>query len=168
MENIQDLDHNEAMLKLKELVNDIDTCMLATDLGEVPLKVRPMHTMETDSEGNIWFFTSKDSTQYEDIENDARVQLIYSHPGKTEFLSVYGTATISNDRSRIEELWTPIAKTWFEGKNDPNLVLLCVSPEDAYYWDTKNNKLVSLFKIAASSVSGMSADDGVKGDLNLR
>ncbi|ELR73733.1 Putative general stress protein 26 [Fulvivirga imtechensis AK7] len=167
MENTQDLDHNEAMIKLRELIDDIDTCMLVTDLDTKPLKVRPMHTLDTDSEGNIWFFTTKNSSQYTDIHEDRDVQLIYSHPGKTEFLSVYGTAEISEDRTKIEELWTPMANTWFKGKDDPNLALLRVSPEDAYYWDTKTNKLVSLVKIAASSVTGMSADDGRKGKLNL-
>lgn len=167
MENIEHLDHNEAMIKLKELIDDIEVCMLATRPGDVPLSVRPMHTLQTDKDGNIWFFTTRNSSQYRDISEDERVQLIYSHPGKTEFLSVYGTATLSEDKVKTEELWTPVAKTWFSGKDDPNLVLLKVVPDDAYYWDTKHNKLISLLKVAASSVSDMSADDGVRGKLNL-
>jgi general stress protein 26 len=46
-----------------------------------------------------------------------------------------------------------MAKTWFkEGKEDPNISLIKVIPEDAYYWDTKNNKMVSLIKFAMGAI----------------
>lgn len=163
----KNLEHRDALKKLKELVEDIETCMLATHLEYLPLNVRPMQTLQVDDTGNIWFFNSKDSLQYTDIQQDSRVQLIYSHPGKTEFLSIYGTAHISHDQDKIDELWHPMVKAWFDGKNDPDLMLLRVSPQDAYYWDTKHNKLVSLFKIAASAVSDHSYDDGMKGRLKI-
>lgn len=163
----ENLEHREALKKLKELADDIKTCMLATNLEYLPLNVRPMQTLQVDDTGNIWFFNSRDSLQYTDIQQDNRVQLMYGHPGKTEFLSIYGTAHISRDQDKIDELWHPMVKAWFEGKDDPNLMLLRVSPQDAYYWDTKYNKLISLFKIAAATVSGHSTDDGVKGRIKI-
>jgi hypothetical protein len=42
-----------------------------------------------------------------------------------------------------------------------------VKPVDAYYWDTKNNKLVSLLKIGAAIVTGKSMDDGIEGELEV-
>ena len=43
-----------------------------------------------------------------------------------------------SDGAKAEEMWSPIAKTWFhEGPRDPSLTILKVTPEDGYYWDTK-------------------------------
>jgi general stress protein 26 len=81
---------------------------------------------------------------------------------------VYGTAEISTDKQKIDKYWSTMVKAWFpEGKDDPNLTLIKVKPEDAYYWDTKNNKLVSLIKIMTSVVTGKTADDGVEGELKV-
>ena len=29
------------------------------------------------------------------------------------------------------------ANAWFDGKDDPNVSILRIAPEDVYYWDTK-------------------------------
>lgn len=163
----ENLEHREALKKLKSLVEGIKTCMLATNMQYLPLNVRPMHTLQIDDTGNIWFFNSKDSMQYTDLQQDSRVQLFYADPGKTEFLSVYGTATSSRDQDKIDELWNPMVKAWFSGKEDPDLMLLRISPQDAYYWDTRHNKLVSLFKLAASALTDGHTDAGVKGRLKV-
>jgi hypothetical protein len=42
-----------------------------------------------------------------------------------------------------------------------------VVPDEAYYWDTKNNKMVSLIKIVGSMFSGKVMDDGVEGAMRL-
>ncbi len=61
-----------------------------------------------------------------------------------------------------------MVKTWFqEGKDDSSLTIIKVVPQDAYYWDTKNNKLVSLIKIMASVATGKTMDDGVEGKLSV-
>lgn len=165
--SIENLEHRDALKKLRSLVEDIKTCMLTTNMDFLPLNVRPMHTLEIDDTGNIWFFNSKDSMQYTDIQNDNRVQLFYADPQKTEFLSIYGTASLSQDQEKIDALWNPMAKAWFSGKEDPDLSVLRIAPQDAYYWDTKHNKLVTLIKMAASAAGKGRGADGVKGKLKV-
>lgn len=168
MGNIENLSFKEATEKIKKLVDAADICMFTTALTELPLSTRPMSTQKADSEGNLWFFSEKESDKNEHIEVDNRVQLFYANKSTYEFLSVYGTAEISTDKQKIEELWTPMVKTWFqEGKDDPSLTVIKVVPQDAYYWDTKNNKLVSLIKIIASVATGKTMDDGVEGKLSV-
>lgn len=62
-----------------------------------------------------------------------------------------------------------MAKTWFkEGKDDPNISLIRVIPDDAYYWDTKNNKMISLVKFAMGAVGITQKDDGgIEGKLKV-
>ena len=142
--------------------------MFTSALTELPLNSRPMATLDTDDEGNLWFFSEEGSTKNADIQKDNRVQVFYANKSSSEYLSVYGTAEISTDKQKIHELWTPMAKAWFtEGEDDPSITVIKVAPADVYYWDTKNNKLISLIKIAASVVSGKTMDDGVEGKLTV-
>jgi general stress protein 26 len=127
-----------------------------------------MATQKVDDEGNFWFLSQADSDRNKAIEKNSKVQLIYAKTSDTHFMSVYGSAIISKDRKKIDEMWTNIATAWFKGgKDDPNLSLICVKPESAYYWDTKHGKIVSLFKIAASAITSKSSDDGIEGKLKV-
>jgi general stress protein 26 len=162
-----DLRNEEGRKKIKEMAEDIDFCMFCTKLGHFPFESRPMSTREVDEQGNIWFFSRLDSNKNADILNDNRVELLYASPGKSHFLSVAGRAKILKDREKTDELWTVFAKTWFqEGKDDPELSLIKVEPESAHYWDTKHGKMVSLFKMAVSLVSGKTKDDGIEGEIS--
>ncbi|HEY0655677.1 MAG TPA: pyridoxamine 5'-phosphate oxidase family protein [Chryseosolibacter sp.] len=167
--SVQNLADQEAIDKIKELVDHTKVCFFTTHLDETPLPTRPMHTQQVDDEGTFWFFSDAESEKNFEIKNDSRVQLLYANPDKAEFMSVYGHAMVSRDRARIEELWSSMAKAWFKnGKDDPSLSVIQVIPDEAYYWDTKRNKMVSLIKILASAVSNSrSGDDGVKGKLSL-
>src|SRR4030095_6416126 len=169
MGDVKNLRATAAIEKIREIAKDANICMFVTDLSNLPLMGRPMATQEVDEEGNIWFMSDKNSDKNREIEKDQQVQLFYSHTGNYEYLSIYGNAEIVNDRSKIEELWTPMAKTWFrEGKDDPNISLIKVTPEDAYYWDTKNNKMVSLMKFAMGAMGITPKDDGgVEGKLKV-
>ena len=100
------------------------------------------------------------------IEQDSRVQLFFSNRNSSEYLSVYGTAEIIKDSTKAKELWSPIAKTWFNGgPDDPSLTIIKVTPQDGYYWDTKDGKLVTLLKIAAGAITGKEIDGSIEGKV---
>ncbi|MDF2455772.1 MAG: ral stress protein [Cytophagaceae bacterium] len=166
MGTTQDLQNQEAIKKIQELVEAANVCLFATALNQVPLSVRPMSTSKVDEDGHIWFFSKKNSDKNEHILEDDQVQLLYSNNSSSEYLSLYGHAEIVRDRNKIEELWTPMAKAWFtEGKEDPSITLLKVTPKEGHYWDTKNGKVISLIKIAVSALTGKASDIGVEGKL---
>ncbi len=169
MGDVKNLVSNEAVEKIKELAKDANICHFVTKLSNAPLSSRPMATQKVDEGGNIWFLSDKESDKNYDIQQDSRVQLFYSANSNYEYLSVYGTAEIIFDKEKVHEMWTNIAKAWFpEGEDDPAISLIKVMPEDGYYWDTKNNKLVSLFKIAKAAVTGNTDDDGgIEGTLKV-
>ncbi len=168
MGETKDLDHKEGLKKLKAIAEDTNTCMMCTNLEKIPFETRPMATQEVDEDGNIWFFSALDSYKNKEILADNRVQLIYSQPSKTHYLTVYGHAKIIKDREKTDELWNIFAKTWFqEGKDDPKLTLLKIVPERVHYWDTQHGKFVTLFKIALGAITGKTMDGGVQGDIRL-
>jgi general stress protein 26 len=164
----QDLAGEKGIDKLKELAKEIDFCMFCTQVDELPFSTRPMSTREVDDKGNIWFLSRAGSNKNVEINQDDKVQLLYAKPGSSEFLSVYGHADVIRDRKKAEELWSFWAKTWFnEGVDDPELTLIRVRPESCYYWDTRNNRMVSLLKIVAGAITGTQKDDGIEGELKL-
>jgi general stress protein 26 len=168
MSTVDNLSTESGIKKIKELVKDANICMFITNISDAPLTGRPMSTADVDEEGNIWFFSKMGSDKNIDIARDNRVQLFYCNKGSSEYLSVYGTAEIIHNKGTIDELWTPIAKAWFhEGKDDPTITAIKVTPEDAYYWDTKGTKMVSLLKIAIGAVTGKPMDVGVEGKIEL-
>ena len=166
MGDIKTLANQEAIEKIQELAKG-QICLLCTH-DEKDITSRPMSTSDIDAEGNLWFFSRKDSEKNREIKNDDIVYLMYIDNGKSHYLSIKGSAEIVVDRSKFEELWTPLLKAWFEdGKDDPNLSLLKVSPLEGHYWDTRSGKLVTMFKIAVAAVTGKRTNAGVEGDLKL-
>jgi general stress protein 26 len=168
MGNVENLNRQEAIEKLKTLVKHNSICLFTTSLAETPLRARPMSTQKVCDQGNFWFLSARDSDKNMEIAKDSRVQLFFSNTSDSEFLTAYGEASISYDRKKIEELWTPIAKAWFtEGKDDPRISVIKVKPTNAFYWDTKSGKMVSMIKILASALTGKTSDVGVEGTLTV-
>ena len=166
---IKNLTHQEAIDKFKEIVKHESTCLFTTQLTKVPLTTRPMSVKKVCDQGNFWFLSPSDSDKNKEISNDPRVQLFISNTSNYEFLSIYGKATITKDKAKIDELWSDIAKAWFpDGKDDPRVTVIKVSPEEGFYWDTKDGKLVSMIKILASAVTGKTMQEGVEGTISVR
>ena len=166
--NIKNLSGQEAIDLLKKIAEGARICMFTTFSENHPLPSRPMALQAVDNDGTLHFLSAVNSDKNAQIVADPYVQLFFENSSASEYLSIYGQATISHDREKIKELWTSWAKAWFqEGPEDPMLTLISVRPDTSSYWDTKHNKMVSLFKIVASMVSGKVMDDGVEGKLNI-
>lgn len=165
----ENLNNQEAVEKLRKLVDGIDIGMLGTYSPNTKfIHAIPMSRQEIDAEGNIWFLFSTASDTYQNLQANQHVSILYSDIKAYNFLSVNGIASISQDRNRIEKYWNKFVEAWFEkGKEDPAIRILKITPIEAHYWDNKSNKLVSILKVAASALTGAKLDIGREGDLNL-
>lgn len=163
----ENLSSTEAKEKLKKLVEDIKITMMVTGLGKIPLNSVPMTTKEVDKDGNIWFLSLKESEHNINIKEDNQVQLLYSKPSDMEFLSVFGNAEIVTDRKVIEEIYNKMSDTWFDGVDDPSLTAIKFQPQEAYYWNSKSNKYVTLYKLGIAALTGKNKDIGEKGKMNI-
>ena len=157
----------ESIEKLNGLIKDVEIAMLTTLDGGV-LRSRPMQTQDADFDGDLWFFTNSDTHKTEEIEKDNRVNAAYSSPTRNTYVSVSGTASLVSDREKIEELWNPILKAWFpKGLDDPTLILLKVSVEQAEYWDSTSSAVVKMVGFVKALVTGTPAGGGDHGKVNL-
>lgn len=169
MSGTKNFHSTEAIDKLKELVGDINMCLFCTDLKtDDGSTCRPMAAQKVCDQGNVWFFSQKDSDKNKAIARDNKVQLFFAHPGKSSYLVVNGEAEIIFDRAKIEELWNPLVKTWFEGgKDDPDISIIKVVPDSAYYWDTNGNQMINFIKMVASVATGTNLVTGNEGALSI-
>ena len=166
-ENHKDLTGTEAGKKIKELAEKADTCYFCTKIttGE-PLRTRPMSIRKVDESGSFWFLSSNDSNKNAELATDKQVQLLFQGAENSDFLSIYGDATISTDKALIKDLWNPLLKTWFtEGEDDPRITVIRIDTQQGYYWDNKHGDTVAFAKMAIGAVLGKTLDDSIEGNL---
>lgn len=154
--------------KIKELVSRSRVCMMGT-LEDGFIRFRPMSHVDIDDEGNIWFFTSKDSWKAEDIQRNPTVQLIYLKENDSIYLSMEGMAQMVFDQQRMKELFNPFVKAWFpKGMKDPSLALLKVHPIGIEYWANDDSKILTYIKMLSSAVTGSQPSVGEYDRLTLK
>ena len=85
--------NEEGLRKVRTLIDEQKTVMMASNLNTIPFSVCPMTVQQMDEKGDLWFFVSKDSGLFKDIEEDNRVQIIYNDDNKQQYLSIFGNAT---------------------------------------------------------------------------
>lgn len=168
-DNFQNLQGLEAVKKIRELTEKSSTCFFCTDITTgKPFSTRPMAVQKVDDDGVLWFLSADDSFKNNEMENDSAVQLLFKGFDYSDFLNLYGRASISKDKEKIKEMWKPILKTWFtEGMDDPRITVIKVEPVEGYYWDTKHNMAVGLIKRMAGALMGKTLDDSIEGNLDV-
>ena len=166
---MESLSGTEAAAKIKELAENAQTCFFCTDIKNgKPFSVRPMSAQKVDDQGNIWFLSADDSHKNEQLQSDSNVQLLFQGTQHSDFMTLYGQASISKDKEKIKELWQPLVKVWFtEGQDDPRITVIKVAPTEGYYWDTKHGRIVAFAKMIAGAVTGQTLDDSIEGRLKI-
>jgi general stress protein 26 len=167
--NRENLTTDDAVKKLKELVKKANSCFFSTALGMGPSNgTRPMSVQKVDDSGHLWFLSPSDSYKNKEIAANPAVKLYFQGSAHSDFMHLTGTARITKDRDKIEELWEPIIKTWFtEGKNDPRITVIEVIPDNGYYWDTKHGNAVATVKMMIGAALGKTLDDSIEGKLKV-
>ncbi|WP_432714301.1 pyridoxamine 5'-phosphate oxidase family protein [Pedobacter sp.] len=166
-ENFKTVIGEEALDKIKEIAKKAGSCFFCTKItsGE-PFATRPMSAQHIDDDGNFWFLSAADSQKNKDLETDKAVQLLFQGSAYSDFLTIYGTATVNTDKQKIDELWDPILKTWFtEGKDDPRITVIKMAPTQGYYWDTKHGMAVAMVKRLYGAIKGETLDDSIEGNI---
>lgn len=147
--------HDAALAKVAEMVGEAKFAMLTTLEKDGTLRSRPMATMQLDSEGNLWFFTSQSSPKIKEGQQDKQVNLCYVRTDKQDYLSVSGAAELVHDQEKMRTLWSPWIKPWFpKGLEDPDLALLKVSIMAAEYWDAPDSAVVRTYGLVKALATG--------------
>ncbi len=150
----------EQIAELYALIKDIDIAMLTTQLDDGSLVSRPMSTQTQRDDVDLWFMSRTDTHKLEEIERHPDVNLGYYKD--REWVSVTGTATVTQDRSLIHQLYQPDWKIWLEdnggaengGPDDPRIALINVRVDRVTYFKRTQSRPVVLFELAKALITG--------------
>lgn len=145
----------KARKKVWDMIKDIRTAQMVTHLGDNRLTARPMQAMNREFDGSLWYFTPANTGKVEEIAQNPHVLLAYNNDAKHDYVTLQGRAEVLDDRAKIKELWSEMARIWFPaGPDDPNLRLIRVEIERAEYWDSPSQSLVLLYGYAVARLTG--------------
>lgn len=158
----------EARAKVHALIKDIQFAMMGSIAPEGFIHARPMVAQHKEGDKDFWFFTDRHSEKIPEIRADSRVLLSYAEPSSQTYVSVSGTASIIDDRRKIEELWSEPLRTWFpKGSDDPEIILIRVRAERAQYWDSPSSTLVHAYGYVKAALTGERPDPGDEAKVRL-
>jgi general stress protein 26 len=141
------------------LLKKLRTAMLVTRTGETGIHARPMAIARVEDDGRLWFISGANTAKIHEIEIDSHVHII-AQDGNSIFLALSGRASLIGDREKIAELWQEPFRVWFPGgKDDPDIELIAVRPENGEFWDsTGTNRARYLWEAAKAYVTGTTPD----------
>jgi general stress protein 26 len=153
---------------LYDLIEGMEIAMFTTRRSDGHLVSRPMAT-QTQAQGtDLWFVTDIESDKLDELEHDPHVNLAYYRDRTREWVSVCGTASVSQDRRAIRELYRPDWKAWFGdqggerdgGPDDPRFALIQVDVHSVTYMLVDQPMPVVLFEVAKAMATGSAPEIG--------
>ena len=146
-----------------ELIEDIRISLLITKNGD-NLDARPMSAIARREEGQIYILANSNEDSHRQIKSDDRV--IVSFQMGATYVVVHGTAHPSTDRAKIKELWSIFDQAWWDGPEDPRIILISIQPDSAEYWESPG-KLITYSDMILSAVTGKKPNAGEHGQVSM-
>ncbi len=144
----------------------IATLTYVDDAGR--LVSTPMGTQDFEDPSTVWFITELDTDKVAAIRQRPNVNVAYA--SDKGWVSLAGTAVVSEDRAKLEELWDPSVSAFMKGDaQDPNNGLLEVRADTAEYWESPGKAafLVQLVKGVLTDNKAADEDDDSSGVVRL-
>ena len=157
---------NEETQKVAKLLKGKRIGMLTTTDLDGTFFSRPMALQEVEFDGDLWFFTDRDSTAVAQIHHRPAVNVTVSD--SAEWVSLNGTASVVDDVEKKRELWNTVVEAWFpDGPDADHVVLLKVDAESAEYWDTPGGRVASAISYAKAKATGKPYSGGENEKVQL-
>jgi general stress protein 26 len=154
-------DDREIEEKFWSALEDSRVVMLGIE-GARDGATQPMTAIFEDQDrasGILWFFTAKDHDFTRAMGESNRGMGAFSAKGHGLFASLRGTLELTTDSGVVDRLWNPVVAQWYEGKDDPKLVLVRFEVEDAKVW---LSDVQGFLKPALNKLFGRKPDAGMK------
>ena len=150
--------HDDHTQRVIDLIQSSTIAMLTHVDATGKLVSHPMATQEAEYDGTVRFIAERSSDKAVDIGAHPDVNVSYSNNGS--WVSLSGQARVVDDRAKLEELWDTFTSSWLEGgPENPNNILLEVTPDSAEYWDAPGGRrIVQLANLVKAKVTGSRID----------
>ncbi|QQB65320.1 pyridoxamine 5'-phosphate oxidase family protein [Kytococcus sedentarius] len=125
----------------------------------------PMGTQTFDDPSTVWFITGLDTDKVNAIRANPQVSVSYS--SDDGWVSYSGTATPSQDKAKLDELWDASASAFMDTeKDDPRSGLLEIHRQTAEFW-ASDGAVRTAFEFAKGLVSKDRPDMGTNDTVQL-
>jgi general stress protein 26 len=151
-------DNAQNVGRVWDLMKKIGIAMLVTHDGD-KVRARPMSAYLEHASNAIFFLTDARRHNDDEIAGNPNVNVSFADAAEQKYVSVTGTAVVSNDRAKIKQLFSTPAKAWWDSAEDPNIRVIRITPDDAEFWDTPGS-VISYVKMAAAAMTGSRPDIG--------
>src|SRR5688572_3982129 len=158
----------ESVEQLRQLVREIEVAMMTTRRADGHRGSRRMALQKGAPGADLWFVAARGAGLVEELEKDPHLNLAFYKDRTREYVSVCGTARMTQDRELIRMLWAPDWKVWFgdEGgerdgsAEDPRLMLVGVTVESARFLSVEKPQVVVLVEYLKGMVTGKRPEIG--------
>ncbi|ODS03014.1 hypothetical protein AUC71_12135 [Methyloceanibacter marginalis] len=147
--------------RIWEVIGKAGICMMTTHFPD-GLRARPMEARAEPETDAIWFLTDRRGLKDEEIEACPEVCLTFFHAPEKVYLSLTGDASVCRDPERAHALWNKKQEAWWDGPDDPNLLVLRVGLKRAEMWDGPANSAVAAHEFAKARMTGEKPNLGEK------
>jgi general stress protein 26 len=111
------------------------------------------------------FLVDEKGGRYDHLQRYPDVVLGFAD-GAGKYVVVNGHGTVSNDRQKIQELWSPALKLWWDSAEDPAIRLLTVTPDRAELWDSPA-RIIAAAVMLTAAVTGAKPALGDHGTVRM-
>jgi general stress protein 26 len=119
--------------KVLNIIKNQPTGVLATIRDNKPHSCFMMFFHE---DLTLYVATDRQTKKMDDIQQNPNVHVLFGREGKSweeEFIEIEGTASVEEDTGLKSKFWNTSLQRWLNGPDDPNYVLLKVTPSHIYY-----------------------------------
>lgn len=135
------------------LIQKTPVAMMVSRNGAGKFHSRPMAVAQNEFDGRLYFFTDAHSGKINELMEHPEVLLDFSNPSKNTFLAVYGTASITQNRHKIDQQWPHMSQSWSpSARTSDKVCLIEVGVESAEYWDSSQNMMIKIYSIVRSAI----------------
>lgn len=83
-------------------------------------------------EFTLYTATSKQTEKVDELEENPHTHVLIGYEGKgmgDDYLDIEGTVSLSDDQELKKKIWNDHMKPWFSGPDDPDLIILKITPD---------------------------------------
>ena len=157
--------HDDQLGTVTEIMRETDVAVLTYVSQSGDLVSTPMATQEFEHPGTTWFITQRSTDKVTALGADPRVNVSYH--SEAGWVSLSGTARVSEDRAKLRELWDAGAEAFLPGSpDDEENVLLQVDGATAEYWESPG-KVTAAVQLVKGLLSDARPDMGDNDTVSL-
>jgi len=161
----EDLTLEQKIMGLQDVVRGAKVGMLTTRATDGSMHSRAMTPASPhgDKQLTLIFLANNVSHKFEEIENDANVNVSFFNSDTTAWASFSGKARISRDQALIHKYWSSYVSAYFgdlkDGthkgdETDPRISVIEVLPDEIRYWLATKGALGRAIEAGVGAMTG--------------